>query len=634
MDNLFDNYSRLSPAFRVNSDPSSEKEDCSVNAHGSIAAIRHAIRDDDVDAFIDRAMRFSIDIGSLRFEGGRNCLHLAMECGSTIVVRHLLALNYDVVHELVNARDDDGMTPLEHSLLHSHIGPCVVDHLCGAGAPVSYSLAKVLQLPAVWNGSRGDAVQTLIRTGPDLTEALAIAVENKWPESIRLLTILGAPSSEALVRAAIEQDTQKVTQLTCEISTVRAAISKLAKADQWDALYLVCATATAINVTHTLAVRDAFQQIAATFRDEDPVRHANALRLLTPLITSAFVRCKKIAEFGNTAAIKALLDAGKFQPQFSRSTINVGNLRALRTMITAGVPTGPFLRYVQAKYRDQVHSGSGPVDALKAFRLLACAGADISSLPEETLAQIAAQNQVISNATSREHDYFLLDAALKKDVAHVKTLIDKGGDWKRALKGLSEFDKSAVPVLIDAGVNPIEALVYAINEELNPAIEALIETDAKRSDVSTRASHGIPSLATRALIDRLQNNDETTARRFIPAITDGAKELVYAALAENEALARTLVRLNANATAALVSALNAFEYEAAGKLISWKIVDLGSALRLAIDMPNVDRARIAIILYTLGAPRSSIDGIDIDPQLLRQESTSPLFSRQTREYNL
>ncbi|MVW70193.1 ankyrin repeat domain-containing protein [Bordetella sp. 15P40C-2] len=560
-----------------------------------------AIIGDEVPDLTALIERHSDDLAQIRYERGLTVLHVATDHGSNSIARHLLSEHPDTVKELINARDDTGRTPLVCALLNPENDPDLLPLLQLDEAQNSYALARVLQQDDVSAEIKGKAVQRLTKSGVNITQALDVAVEHQWRTAIRLLTVLGAPSSEVLSAAAIAGDRKKVQALSSEPSIVAAALVKLASANQSDGLTLLCAPD--IGPAHARVVAHAFCHIAEDFRSDAPSTMPGTMAKLVQCIThTMYPEFARIAALGNIDAIKILAEAKALFALKIEKIICDGNLAAMRTLVAAGA-TVPIetQENLLALYTNAPPGTPQLRAAWQNYKLLYAVEADISNMPQHVREKISREIATLRAHPSAQLDKALINVINLKEVAQVKTLIDRGAKWENALTALNSGDMTGVQVLLHAGVDATQALCYAVRNRLMAVATALIEADARyvrHLDAAPYVSHPIVA---RVIIDLIQKKDDAFMQWFIPTLSNGTNELVYAARMKHVPLAQTLINLRVNGSAALIHALATGEYEAAGQLISWGYADVDTALMLSfrLEQPQI-QAPVQCILQSLG----------------------------------
>ncbi|MVW72995.1 ankyrin repeat domain-containing protein [Bordetella sp. 15P40C-2] len=524
-------------------------------------------------------------MATLRFDGGQNCLHHAIQSGCYAIVLHLTHGSEPWMLSLINEPDDMGYTPLKIAIEAGHDLPFLVDalltagvhddrvealvqaaarghlqataQLISAGANPSIALARAVQ-HHMQVAPQAMSVKVLRAFGADMSMALDVAVEHGWLQAIRILPLLGAQSSAALIAAALRNDSAATETLIKGGADVPQALTRLAKDGMNDAVAYLMAQQS----KHCRPFGyDSYSMLQLANSGE-----IAAMQVLAPHMIEGAHYCRGLAERGNVEALRVLIDAGRVNPNDLISIVRESDLKAARTLIQAGVSTQEVLRELGPS---GVHREISP-ERYKKIRLLHAAGADTSLLAARdtviVLDELARRRALFANLSADEKNAHLLRVALNGNVPDAALLLELGADPSVALKELNaDWDVGARYVLIKAGMDTRSVLLDLVRAGDMDTARALVLT------------HGV---STDILIQLVRGGDMQTARAFIPALTDGSDELIEAATANDQELASQLLALGADGPRALLRLLAGCRHEAAGRLIAWNI-DLDVTLMLA-----------------------------------------------------
>ncbi|OZI59164.1 ankyrin repeat domain-containing protein [Bordetella genomosp. 4] len=615
-------------------------------------ALLEALEKDDWSVFEAAAFNDAETlIEKMRFDNGKNCLHVAVKTGSQSVALNLIKLAHERRLDLINSKDLTGYTPLMYAADSATDNLELVDALFNAGARegLAQALKSAAQRGHVAIATRlvgtdvdaptvlaeiiaddaahlrrvkANAARLLIALGVSATDALAYAVEHCPEEAASFLFLLGANGADALASAANARDQSRLARLVSAGADVETALISLAKHPDRLVHYRDVSFLNRIN----------YSERWRRWHETSRIDTAALLRLLKSGDTATMLTLARaiapehrgwdeLAKSGNVEALTALRTiSGKDESETClRFFVVNGHWNSLKTLLDAGVPAS---RTLESLLRDLRASRPGSLEYRnfrESLKLLFVAGADGLPFPEELRDEINERKKEISSFSPSEVNAAFLSAITNKYTADAALLLDKGADLIAALQYLSqpeEIDDASlsseihllryrervgrlgIPNLIDTGRVTSEAL---ISREMRIARDM----EAGRRSLGIRNLIDAGAVTAQTLIDRVKAGDMQVSRAIAKHRNIATDALVELIVQGDQETARVLVPTLTDGQLALTQAVRCNDLNLARALIEIGADGPGALLSLLREKHREVAGRLIAL------------GVDVHTALMR-----------------
>ncbi|MVW73483.1 ankyrin repeat domain-containing protein [Bordetella sp. 15P40C-2] len=353
--------------------PGSVREDTPPDP-GALKALEKALASDDVAAFWELSGPLFAESANGLFDNGENILHVAVRRGCRAIALDIAHRNHQWGFDLVNTRNDEGRTPLEHAvaglrddpdlvqaLLETGVHGRLEDALCAAaqnghvqaakrlveaGANPTSAMVDFLHFDS-HPGGRAEGLAMLRSLGANLSDGLSLAARTAHTNAVRALHLLGV-SGSALILARFKNGTctdQELSTLVSGGADVQTALRELVHADALkDAKRLIVVDA---RVNGRLSNPTSPALVATLLKFIERNNEIGISRLLKLL--DGQIRDSKVWELllinRDVAALKSLYKAGLKQPNAGvlKNLLADGCVTALTTLMDAGMPSSTLL---------------------------------------------------------------------------------------------------------------------------------------------------------------------------------------------------------------------------------------------------------------------------------------------------
>ncbi|MVW77416.1 ankyrin repeat domain-containing protein [Bordetella sp. 02P26C-1] len=361
--------------------PGSVREDTPPDP-GALKALEKALASDDVAAFWELSGPLFAESANGLFDNGENILHVAVRRGCRAIALDIAHRNHQWGFDLVNTRNDEGRTPLEHAvaglrddpdlvqaLLETGVHGRLEDALCAAaqnghvlaakrlveaGANPTSAMVDFLHFDS-HPGGRAEGLAMLRSLGANLSDGLSLAARMAHTNAVRALHLLGA-SGSALILARFKNGTCTVQELSTLVmggADVQTVLRELVHADALEDAHRLIAVDTRVNgrlsdPTSPAAVATLLQLIELN----DEVGISRLLKLLEGQISDTTLWAKLLI-CGDVVTLRRLYQAGLKQPNNSvlRSLLAEGRVTALTTLMEAGMAPCTLLKNLGPAWR-------------------------------------------------------------------------------------------------------------------------------------------------------------------------------------------------------------------------------------------------------------------------------------------
>ncbi|GAB3123656.1 hypothetical protein GCM10027288_54410 [Bordetella tumbae] len=530
-----------------------------------------------------------------------------------------------------------------------------VKALMDAGVDASFVLMRLLEQHSPLSAARVRAVRYLIAAGVDLSSALNHAVAANSAEAVRTLLLLGAPGEPALIRAAEAHDLQAMVLLVKsgvkaegtlinqakngDVTAVRLMLGEASISDKLDKTQVLmaltaggCQGAVRLLIDEGVYVYDfLLQQLRLGNKDEAKVlirAGVNVSGLLRTLAMGAVDHPNEIESLGTLILLDvdsapALYDMAKEQ---RKTAVKI--LIAARATIDDALLYAPVLeradlaRTLAQAYKEVARTGEqmasvGDVDATLASKIIVAQDYIAGPIGKEYKTII--QAMTMHTGDDRRNVSALLYALEKVDWVLINKLVDADGTAaSEVLMLLARLDCLPLArLLLDAGAEPYHVIVDAADNNNLERLSFLIRAGSNESTVLANllmrpAGNGLAqALIQRERLDVFKTLKYLAARgevsrlkQFIPAITDGQRELIRAAVENDRDLMGALIGAGVDIGKTVVLAISNAEIDAAKWLVSLG-TNIAAALAQALAQKRDD---VALVLLSWGADLSDALG--------------------------